>query len=58
MTNEQTNEQVVVDEQKAARIHMRVFSAVSKNLATNEKTTKQMIDDIKDIIETEVKKCY
>lgn len=59
MRNIDNNENnIMIDETKANRIHIRVYNAVKKNMSSNEKTSKQMIDEIKKIIETEVKKCY
>jgi hypothetical protein len=56
--DEQENTTIEIDEKKLKRMELRIYDLETKNLLNNEKTSSQMIDAIKKVIEEEVRKCY
>lgn len=47
-----------LDTTKLNRMEFKIYDLEKKNMISNEKTSSQMIEEIKKIIETEAKKCY
>lgn len=54
----QKTEEIVVDEQKLKKIIFKIWNLERQNVIAHDKSPSQMNDEIRKIIETEVKKCY
>jgi|BioPla2DNA2_1021312.scaffolds.fasta_scaffold181646_2 hypothetical protein len=55
MTNE--NENINVDDKTVARLIKRIIIEETRNIKSGEKSDREMVEKIKDMIEEEVK-CY